>query len=371
MTFRKIRFLPLLSFVLCIHCLFSCTAKPGPVSPPAPVITQTAVQKTIPVQIQAIGNVEPYQTISVKTQLSGQITTISVKEGQDIKKGALLLQLDARPYEMALKQAEANLARDTAQAKNAQVEAQRYTALLEKGYISKEQYDQIQTNWTSLEATIRADKAALESARVQLQYCYVYSPIDGRIGAIKVHQGNEIKASETEIAVINQIEPIKAVFSVPEKSLSDVFHYMKTKKIKVDAFLPNDLQPEAGVLSFVDNAVNQATGTITLKAVFANKSRRLWPGQFLNIVLTLTEKPGAILVPTQSVNTGQNGLYVFVVKSDSTVELRMIKTGMKLQNEIEILEGIKTGERVVTDGQIRLKPGSKVVLRNPSAPAGK
>lgn len=341
--------------------------------PPAPVTVSAAVEKTIPVQINAIGSVEAFQTISIKTKITGQITRVHFKEGQDVKKGDLLLELDKRPYIAALRQAEANLARDEAQAKNAEKNAERYAVLVQKGYVAREQQEQIHTNWLALDATVKADKAAVDNARVQVQYCSISAPISGRLGALKVHEGNEVKSSETEVAVINQLQPINVVFSIPEKELPDLKKHMgrgAAPRLAVDAFIPGDNIPEKGNLVFMDNAVNPATGTITLKGAFANAGRRLWPGQFVNVVLTLTTQPHAVLVPSQAVETGQEGKYVFVVKPDFTVELKAVETGRTVRGETVIVKGIAAGEQVVTDGQMRLTQGTKVAVKESPGPAG-
>lgn len=344
--------------------IYACSSKKDPPAIlPVPVTAAFAVQKTIPVQINAIGNVEPYQTISVKTQITGQITKVSFKEGQDVRKGHLLFGIDCRPYIEALKQSEANLARDTAQAKNAEADFQRYTALLEDQYVTRQQYEQVRTNWVALEATLKADKAVVENNRVQTKYCSIFSPIDGRTGSLKVNQGNIVKANDIELVVINQIQPIYVTFTIPEKDLQIVKKYQADERLKVDALIPKDGRPEKGMLTFIDNSVNRATGTITLKGTFSNREKRLWPGQFVDVVMTLTTEPNAILIPSQAVQTGQSGQYVFAVKPDLSVEIRPVSTGAIIGGEIVILKGIQAGERVVTDGQLRLVSGAKVLIK--------
>ena len=349
-----------ITFMFMIH---ACSSKEKIAMPPPPVTVASAVAKTVPVQINAVGNVEPYQTISVKAQITGQITKINFREGQDVRKGQLLFELDCRPYLEALKQAEANLARDTAQAKNAEADLQRYTALLEDQFVTRQQYDQVRTNWAALEATLKADRAVVENSRVQIQYCSINSPIDGRTGSIKVNQGNILKANDIEVVVVNQIEPIYVTFAIPEKDLPAVKKYQAQGKLKVDALMNDDPRPETGVLTFIDNAVNKVTGTITLKGTFANREKRLWPGQFVRVVLTLTSMPDAIVVPSRAVDTGQSGQYVFVIKPDLTAEMRPVTIGSSLGGETLILKGLQVGEQVVTDGQLRLVPGAKVVIK--------
>ncbi|MEN6319857.1 MAG: efflux RND transporter periplasmic adaptor subunit [Syntrophaceae bacterium] len=351
----------IIAFSVMIH---GCSSKKDKTAmPPAPVTVASAVSKIVPVQINAIGNVEPYQTISVRAQITGQITKINFKEGQDVRRGYLLFELDCRPYQEALKQAEANLARDTAQAKNAETDLQRYTALLEDQFVTRQQYDQVRTNWAALAATLKADRAVVENSRVQIQYCSIHSPLEGRTGSLKVNQGNILKANDVEVVVVNQIEPIYVAFAIPEKDLPAVKQHQAKGRLKVEAVITGDARPETGVLTFIDNAVNKVTGTITLKGTFANREKRLWPGQFVSTVLTITTIPDAIVVPSRAVNTGQSGQYVFIVKPDLTVEMRPVTIGSSLGGETVILQGLRAGEQVVTDGQLRLIPGAKVTIK--------
>ena len=353
--------------VLLITSVYACSGKPAqpPQKPPVPVTAGTVVQKTVPVQIRAIGNVEAYSTVSVKSQIGGILTQVHFREGQDVSKGALLFTIDPRPFEAALKQAEANLAKDTAQLENAREEVRRYAELVKKGYVAQEQYDQIRTNAASFEATVNADKAVVENARLQLKYCYIYSPLTGRTGDLFADEGNLIKANaDTSMVVINQIQPIYVTFSVAEQYLSDIKKYRAAGKVPVDVFITKgEENPEEGILTFVDNTVDVTTGTIKLKATFANKNKRLWPGQFVDAVVTLTTQPNAIVVPSQSIQTGQKGQYVFVIKDDLTVEDRPVTAGRTLNSETVIDKGLQAGEKVVTDGQLRLVPGAKIQIK--------
>ena len=325
------------------------------------------IQKTVPLQLRAIGNVEAYSTVGVKSQIGGVLMRVHFKEGQDVGNGALLFTIDPRPYEAALKQAEANLAKDIAQLENAREEVRRYSELVKKGYVAQEQFDQIRTNFAALEATVNADKAAVENAQLQLKYCYIYSPLTGRTGSLISYEGNLIKANaDTSMVVINQIQPIYVTFSVAEQYLTEIKKYMATEKVKVNAIIGTDEpHPVEGVLTFVDNAVDTATGTIKLKATFANQEKRLWPGQFVNVVVTLSTQPNAIVVPSPAIQAGQSGQYVFVIKSDLTVESRPVVSSRTLDGETIIEKGLQSGERVVTDGQLRLVPGSKVEIKSP------
>jgi multidrug efflux system membrane fusion protein len=322
-----------------------------------------AVSRTIPVQVDAIGTVEAFQTISVRSQVTAEIRKVHFKEGQDVKKGDLLIELDSRASEAALRQAEANLVKDRAQAKYAREQARRYADLIKKDYIAKEQFEQVQANAASLDATVKADEAAVENNRVQVQYCSIYAPINGRIGKLEVDQGNIVKANDMQLFTINQIQPINVSFAIPEKDLPRVKKFFAEKKLEVDALIADGERPEKGELSFVDNAIDKTTGTIILKGTFPNKENRLWPGQFVSVLLTLTIEPDAILVPSQSVEQGPSGQYVYVVKQDSTVEMRPVTLGPVFQDETVIQKGLRAGERVVTDGQLRLVPGAKVAVK--------
>lgn len=336
-----------------------------PKKPAVPVTAAAVIQKTVPVQLTAIGNVEAYSTVSVKSQIGGILTRVHFKEGQDVNRGNLLFTIDPRPYEAVLKQAEANLAKDTAQLENARVEVHRYEELVKKGYVAQQQYDQIRTNAVSLEATVNADKAQVENAGLQLKYCYIYSPITGRTGNLIANEGNLIKANaDNPMVVINQIQPVYVSFSVPEQYLAEIKKYMSDGKVKVEAIIAKDEDhPVEGVLTFVDNAVDISTGTIKLKATFGNKDRRLWPGQFVNVIMTLTTQPNAVIVPSQAIQTGQKGQYVFLIKNDLTVETRPVVIARTMNGEAVVEKGLQPGDKVVTDGQLRLVPGAKVELK--------
>jgi len=343
----------------------------GSGAPPAmgmtvPVTVAGVTQQTIPVEVRAIGNVEAYSTVTVRSQIDGEVDRVYFQEGRDVKAGDLLFTVDSRPYQARLKQAEATLARDIAQAKNAQAQAERSTKLFQAGIVSKDQYDQFQTNADALEASVRADRAAVESAKVDLGYCTVRSSIAGRTGNLMVHPGNVVKANDTGLVVINQITPVYVDFSVPEQHLADIKKYQTRGKLRVRAIIPQDEQrPAEGALTFVNNTVDAATGTILLKGTFANPDRRLWPGQFVNVVLTLTSRPKAVVVPNQAVQTGQTGQYVFVIKPDFSVGIVPVVSGTTFGGVTVIEKGLEPGEKVVTDGQLMLFPGAKVQVKNP------
>ena len=352
--------------------IISCSSKTKEERGPArivPVTVATAIQKDIPVQIYAIGNVEAYATVQVKAQVGGELVKVYFKEGDFVKKGDPLFLIDPRSYEAALKQAESNLARDTAQAKNAEIEARRYGGLLKEGVIAQEQYDERQTNSTALNAVVEADKAAVENARLQLEYCSIKSPIDGRTGNLKVDGGNIVKANDIPIVVITQITPIYVSFSVPEKEFPEIKKYMAQGQLKVEARIPDSgIKPVTGEVAFVDNAVNTETGTILLKGVFPNGDRMLWPGQFVNVVLNLTTMPNAVLVPSQAVQVGQIGPHLFIVMPDHTANLVTVVVGRTYNGETVVEKGVSPGDTVVTDGQLQLLSGKKVEIKNATTP---
>ena len=342
-------------------------ASPG--IPVVPVLAATVEQKDMPVELQAIGSVEAYSSVTVKTQITGELTGVYFKEGQDVKKGDLLFTLDKRPFEADLKRQEANLEHDIAQAKLSHLDADRYAGLYKEGVVSKQQYDQAEANAEALDAAVLADKAAVENAKVQLIYCSIYSPIYGRTGTLMIHQGNMIKANDTPFLInINQVQPIYVTFTVPEQYLADIKRFAAAGKLPVQASIQGDTPPIIGRLSFIDNTVDPATGTIKLKGEFVNADRRLWPGQFVNATLVLHTQPNAIVVPSQAVQNGQQGQFVFVIKDDKTVEMRPVTVNRSSSGQSIIDVGLKAGERVVTDGQLRLVPGSRVEIKQSIAP---
>jgi len=316
------------------------------------------------VQLRAIGAAEAYATVTVKTMVNGQIEKVGFREGQDVRKGELLFSIDPRPYEAALKTAEATLAKDLALKVNAEKDVERYAYLIEKDLVPRQQFDQVVSNAAALAATVNADNAVVENSRVQLSYCFIRSPIHGRTGSVFVKEGNVVKANDTSLVSINEIAPIYVTFSVPEQYLADIRKYRESGTLAVEAVIPGqEDKPARGTLTFIGNAVDNTTGTIQLKGTFPNGDRRLWPGQFINVTLTLATRRGAIVVPTPAVQTGQQGQYVFVVKPDLTVEARPVTAGQPVGGETVIEKGIQAGERVVTDGQLRLVPGARVEVK--------
>jgi multidrug efflux system membrane fusion protein len=330
-----------------------------------PVTAAPVVQKPMPITIGVVGTAEAYSTVAAHAQITGELTSVNFTDGDDVAKGQVLFALDRRPLETALQQAEANLQRDLAQAANARAQTERYSDLVQRGIATREQLDQQQTNRAALEATVAADRAAVESAKVQLTYATIAAPIAGRTGKLMVHAGNLVRANDTTpLVVINQISPIHVSFGIPEGQLPEFKRYLAQRAIQVEASPPNDAgAPARGYVSFVDNAVDQTTGTIEVRGTFANESRQLWPGQFVNVTVTLGTDTSAIVIPTTAVQTGQQGQYVFVARSDATVELRPIQVARTAGAETVVKNGLVPGETVVTDGQLRLVPGSHITVR--------
>jgi membrane fusion protein, multidrug efflux system len=392
-------------------------------APAVPVAVAEVIQRDVPVQVSAVGNVQGLTTVAVKSQIAGQIVQAHFKEGQEVRQRDLLFTIDPRPLEAALRQAqanvtrdtaalrqaeaalnqrqaevrqaEANLARDAAQMDNARVQERRYRALVERDLIAREQYDQIRTTSAAMDATVRADQAALENARasalaaqaavdnaraviladeamvdnakLQLGYTTIRAPMDGRTGSILVQAGNVVKGNDDgPLVVITQVHPIYVTFAVPEQYLADIKRYRAVAPLRVEAYPDRTQPPVRGEVTFVNSTVDAATGTIQLKGTFANTDNVLWPGQFLDVVLTLTTQANALVVPTQAVQPGQQGSFVFVVKPDLTVESRRIEPGRRLERETIVDKGLAAGERIVTDGQLRLRPGTKVEIKKPS-----
>ena len=353
--------------MLCMLLAPACSGeKQAPPPAAVPVMVAEVKTQTVPVEIRNIGNVEPYSTVGIKSRIAGQLVKVNFKEGQDVKQGDLLFVIDPRPYEAALKQVEANLEKDRALAGKARSDLKRYAELIQKQFVSQQDYDQAKATSESLAAGVNADQVAVENAKLNLSYCYIKAPITGRTGSLLANQGNMIKENaDTVMLVINQIQPIYATFAVPEKNLPILKKFMAEEKIKVDAVIPTDPEhPEAGVLTFINNTVDPATATIQCKATYDNANKRLWPGLFVNVVVKLTEEPNAILVPSQAIQSGQEGQFVWVVKPDLTVETRPVETERSLKGDVVVKQGLQAGERVVTDGQIRLVKGAKVEIKS-------
>ena len=398
-----LRLFQLISLFVVILLAASCSSKKaptGPGGPPAvPVSLGVAASESVPVEIRVVGNVEPSSTVQIKSQVAGELTEVHFTEGQNVEKGQLLFVIDQRPYQEALRQAEANIARDqaqlkqaeatrlkdTASLKNAQADADRYTELQKEGVISRQQADASRTNAEVFRETIHADEAAIESARaaiaadtsavdsakLNLSYCRIEAPVAGRTGNLLVHAGNLVKVNDVPLVVINRLAPVFVSFSVPEEQLSAVrTRYTAGAKLGVEV-TPQDSpgSPSHGILTVLDNTVDTTTGTIKLKATVPNDDHRLWPGQFVNVVLTLDTQRDATVVPSEAVQAGPKGSFIYVVKSDKSVEPRPVTVGRVLERKVVIDKGLAPGETIVTDGQLLLFPGAHV-FPLPPAQAG-
>jgi multidrug efflux system membrane fusion protein len=363
-----------------------------------PVLVATASRKDVPIEITPVGNAEAFTTVSVKSLVTGELTDFFFKEGDYVRKGDKLFTIDSRTYEAAIKQAEANLLKDRAQQTLAEANlnkdtasqqysratAERYQGLLKDGIVSRDQTEQLTANAAASLQSVDADRAAIESAKaqieadqanianlkIQLSYCVQPATLDGRTGNVAVKKGNIVSANTTEILTINQVSPIYVTFSVPEAKLNDIRKYMALGKLPVFAKSQNEVgSGEEGYVTFIDNSVDLTTGTIKIKGTFENKDLKLWPGQFLNVTLRLTTQMGAITVPNEAVQNGQDGQFVYVVKSDNHVEARPVTIGERIDQDLVVLKGLEPGETVVTQGQLRLQPGSLVSIGE-GAPTG-
>jgi multidrug efflux system membrane fusion protein len=360
------RFLVLTSFATLLFGTIGCSKKvEAPKGrPPALVVTAAVSQQDVPVQIKAIGTLEPSESVTIRTQISGELIRVAFREGQDVQKGALLFQLDQRTYEAAIRKAEATLARDMVVMDNARKDYLRYSQLVKDGIVTQEQAEGYRTKAESAAADVAADQASVDSAREQLAYCTINSPISGRLGILAVDRGNVVKANDTALVTINKLTPIHATFTIPEKQLPEIKRHMAAGKVLVEAEVPGTAGiREKGAISFFDNTVDPTTGTIRLKALFDNAGKQLWPGQFVNLSITLAMKSKAIVVPSQAVQTGQNGQFVFVIKSDATAEIRQVVTSSVVQGMTVIEKGLQPGDQVVIDGQMRVVPGGKVEVK--------
>lgn len=333
-------------------------------APAAPVTAANVIVKDVATVVKTVGSVEAYKTVAIKALVNGQVTQVHFRDGQDVRKGDLLFTVDPRPFQAALDQAKAQLARDKAQLDTVEAQARRYADLAKKDFITQQQYDDARANAESLRATVKFDEANVEDAELNLGYCFIKAPMDGRLGNVLVNEGNLVKANDTQALVtLNQITPVYVTFSVPEEKFAEIRRLDEGDPMSVSASLPAD--PErtfSGDLSFFNNTVDSATGTILLKATFPNADKSLWPGQFANVTLVLSAIKDAVVVPAESIQQGQQGPYLYVIKPDATVESRAVKMGQVLNGEAVIEQGVKGGEEVVTDGQLRLFPGARVEI---------
>ena len=340
----------------------------GGTGQPVPVVAEKAVLKNMPIDVTAIGTVEAFATVSVRPQVTGPLLEASFEEGDFVRAGQVLFKIDPRPYQMDLDRARSTLVRNKAVAVNSRNQADRYKRLLAEGVVSPQEVDSVVSGAEADEATVNSDETAVRQAELNLDYCTIRAPLDGYTGKIMVQPGNLVRASDAALVVINQINPIYVTFAVPQQHLADVKRYMGQNRLRVTAAVPNDTgAPEQGTLNFVDNAVDPSTGTIRLRAEFQNGRNRLWPGLFVNAMLRLSERPNTLVVPSQAIATNQDGQYVYVVKADSTVESRPVVTGVAIEGQTIIQDGLKAGETVVVDGQLRLVPGSRAEITNRAA----
>jgi multidrug efflux system membrane fusion protein len=339
-------------------------AAPAPRAAAIPVIVSKVTQKAMPVQLTAIGNVGGY-TVSVEAQVSGELLDVHFKEGDSVHKGQLLFTIDPRPYEAALARTQAMLVRDKAVDANNQAQAQRIAKLLADGVVSPADADASKSAADAAKATVAADEAALKTAQLNLEYCTIYSPMDGRTGAVLIKPGNLVKAADAPIVVIKRLSPIPVDFNVPQEYLPDIKKNLAAKPLRVEATVPNGSGPrEAGKLVFVENTVDTTTGTIRLRALFQNSNHALWPGLYVNVVMTLAEQSNATVIPAQAITAGQQGSFVYVVQAGGTVTPRAVVSNRSVGGQAVIDKGLQPGETVVTDGQVRLAPGVKVQIKN-------
>ncbi len=357
------------AFVLFI--LFIVTAgcaQKQPMSKPAVAVTVGKVKtQSMPINLDSVGNVAAYNSVTILPQVTGQVANIHFQQGQNVKAGDLLITINPAPFQQQLAQAEALLAHDRAQASFNRVTANRYTDLYQQGAVAKQDNDQMATASQTQDATVSQDEAAVENAQINLSHCYITSPIDGRTGAFLANLGALATANQTQMVVVNQLEPIFVQFTIPEKDLARVMTAQKKNSIPVTANIADQgLSVTDGALTFIDNTVDLSSGVIQMKAQFPNTTGQLWPGEFVRVILKLGEEPNAIVVPNAAVVEGQKGKYVFVVKDDMTVEARNVTEDRVIGNLAVISKGLVNDETVVTDGQINLAPGAKIIIKEPN-----
>ncbi|HEX9465918.1 MAG TPA: efflux RND transporter periplasmic adaptor subunit [Alphaproteobacteria bacterium] len=345
----------------------SNTAPSGRASPAVPVVTAAVVQKAMPFQIEAIGTVQTIASVTIRARVDTQIMKVMFAEGEAVKAGDVLFELDKRAVEAQLAQAQAQLARDRAQLANAKRDVERYSTLLLRDYASRAQTDTAKTNEQSLEATVKADEAVIDNLRVQISYYTITAPIGGRTGTVYLKEGSVVKgndnATASQLVTINQIDPIYVAFSVPQQVLGELRDAQKAAPVPVDAVIPNTATKLQGQVAFIDNTIDVTSGTITAKANIPNPDEKLWPGQFVNAVATLRVDPDVLVVPAPAVQIGQDGTFVFVIKPDQTAEPRPVKVSRMVGPAAVIAEGLQAGEQIVVDGQLRLTRGTRVESR--------
>ena len=335
-----------------------------------PVTVARAEQRPVPYEIVATGTAEPRQTVAVQSQVTGVLTRVAFREGDEVAPGQVLFQIDPRPFQAALDQARAMLARDAAQAENAALDATRYAELVKQDYVTKQDYDAKRANAEALQAAVRADSASVANTQLSLEYATIRALIAGRTGRLLVREGNLVRATASDtLVVINRIQPILVRFAVPELHLPDIQRYRKNRLPVLVSPSKEDTTVSEGVLTFVDNSVDTTTGTVLLKAEFPNRDSALWPGEFLSVRLRLYVEQQALVVPGQAVMTGQQGTYVFVVNQDGTARSQPVTIERTAGAYAVIGQGVQAGDEVVTDGQVRLVPGAPVEVKGVAEPA--
>ncbi len=338
--------------------------------PPLPVVVATVGHRDVPVQLQAVGTVRAQATVAVRAQVGGLLERVHFREGEEVRAGEILFTIDPRPFRAELAEAEAQLTASLAEEENAGDEARRYAELLRQGFVSQQESARLASRAAALAGSVKAAKARVENARLQLEYSTIRSPLTGRAGILLVHAGNLVKANDDNpLVVIHRMQPVEVAFAVPEGNLPAIKAQLTKEELPVQAFSRADTEAvETGRVTFLDNSVDSSTGTILLKGTFANDERRLWPGEFVSVRLTLAELPTATVVPSRAVQNGQQGNFVFIVKADQTVEMRPVTTGIAYEEDTVLSQGAVPGETVVTEGQQRLFPGARVAIKD--APAG-
>jgi multidrug efflux system membrane fusion protein len=356
--------------VLLINACSRQASTAGRERPPVPVLAVPATARDVPVEVRAIGNVQAYSLVSIRSQITGPITEVHFQEGQDVKAGDLLFTIDPRPWRAVLNQVQANLNRDQAQMLSARLEFLRTSNLFASKIASQQDYETAEASYQALDATVLADTAAVTNAQVSLDYTAIRSPIDGRTGNLTVKAGNVVKSPDDAILTVAQIRPVYVAFSVPEQNLPGIRRQARQGTLPVEAVVPDEAdRPASGELTFINNMVDTNTGTILLKATFANTNDVLWPGQFVRVSLTLSNLVQATVVPTQAIQTGQSGEFVFVVQPDGTVTNKPVATGITYDGLTVIRSGVEAGETVVTDGQLRLTPGARISVKSSESSA--
>ena len=348
-----------------LAALEGCSKAAAPARPPVAVTVATSERGEAPYLVTANGIVEPLQSVALQSQVGGVLARVHFREGDEVRKGQVLFTIDPQPYQSALRQAEAVLARDVAQSENAKRDATRFAALVEKDYVTRSQADQAAANAAALAAVVEADRAAVETAKFNLDNATIRAPIAGKTGSLLVREGNLVRpGAEPPLVVINQLRPILVRFAVAEREFPLVQEYASRGVLPVRAAqVAGAARPLTGTLSFVDNGVDTTTGTVTLKAKFDNGEHQLWPGQFVRVELELYREASAVMVPSEAIQTGQDGRYVFVVDVNGTAQMRPVTAGRTIGDKTVLETGLEAGVRVVTDGQAKLAPGSKVDIK--------